>query len=49
LTVNPGAKLSLQMHHHREDFWIIVAGKAKVKRDDDILTLNIGGNCSYTY
>ncbi len=42
LTVNPGAKLSLQMHHQREEFWVVVAGKAKVTRGDDILTLNIG-------
>jgi mannose-1-phosphate guanylyltransferase/mannose-6-phosphate isomerase len=30
ITVNPGAKLSLQMHHHRAEHWIVVAGTAKV-------------------
>ena len=30
------------MHHQREEFWVNVARKAKVTRDDDILTLNIG-------
>lgn len=32
--VNPGAKLSLQMHHHRSEHWIVVKGTAKVKIDD---------------
>ncbi|MFO7760323.1 MAG: mannose-1-phosphate guanylyltransferase/mannose-6-phosphate isomerase [Thermodesulfobacteriota bacterium] len=30
LTVNPGAKLSLQMHHHRSEHWVVVKGTAKV-------------------
>ncbi|NWA04471.1 mannose-1-phosphate guanylyltransferase/mannose-6-phosphate isomerase [Pseudomonas gingeri] len=30
ITVNPGAKLSLQMHHHRAEHWIVVSGTAKV-------------------
>ncbi|STX27715.1 mannose-1-phosphate guanylyltransferase [Legionella beliardensis] len=30
LEVNPGAKLSLQMHHHRSEHWIVVSGMAKV-------------------
>ena len=30
ITVNPGAKLSVQMHHHRAEHWIIVSGTAKV-------------------
>ena len=30
ITVNPKAKLSLQMHHHRHEHWVIVAGTAKV-------------------
>lgn len=32
ITVNPGAKLSLQMHHHRAEHWIVVSGTAKVTR-----------------
>ena len=35
LTVNPGAKLSLQMHHHRSEHWIVVKGTAKVTCGDD--------------
>ena len=30
LTVNPGAKLSVQMHHHRSEHWVVVAGQARV-------------------
>jgi len=30
ITVNPGAKLSKQMHHHRAEHWIVVSGTAKV-------------------
>ncbi|WP_137226659.1 mannose-1-phosphate guanylyltransferase/mannose-6-phosphate isomerase [Shewanella sp. MEBiC00475] len=38
ITVKPGAKLSVQMHHHRAEHWIIVSGTAKVTNGDkDIL------------
>ena len=38
ITVNPGAKLSVQMHHHRAEHWIVVSGTAKVTNGDkDIL------------
>lgn len=30
ITVNPGAKLSLQLHHHRHEHWIVVKGMARV-------------------
>ncbi len=30
ITVNPGERLSLQMHHHRAEHWIVVSGTAKV-------------------
>jgi len=30
LTVKPGAKLSVQMHHHRSEHWVVVAGQARV-------------------
>lgn len=35
ITVKPGAKLSVQMHHHRAEHWIVVSGTAKVRRDDE--------------
>jgi mannose-1-phosphate guanylyltransferase/mannose-6-phosphate isomerase len=31
ITVKPGAKLSLQMHHHRAEHWIVVKGTARVR------------------
>lgn len=37
ITVNPGASLSLQMHHHRAEHWIVVRGTAKVVRGDETL------------
>lgn len=30
ITVRPGAKLSVQMHHHRSEHWVVVSGMAKV-------------------
>ncbi|EAR27853.1 mannose-1-phosphate guanylyltransferase [Pseudoalteromonas tunicata D2] len=38
ITVKPGEKLSIQMHHHRAEHWIVVSGTAKVTNGDkDIL------------
>ena len=30
ITVKPGAKLSVQMHHHRAEHWVVVSGTARV-------------------
>ena len=35
LIVNPGAVLSLQMHHHRAEHWVVVQGTARVTRNDE--------------
>jgi len=35
IVVNPGAALSLQMHHHRAEHWIVVRGTARVTRGDE--------------
>jgi mannose-1-phosphate guanylyltransferase/mannose-6-phosphate isomerase len=40
ITVNPGAKLSLQKHAKRAEHWIVVSGVAKVTCDEDVFTLN---------
>ena len=40
LTVKPGAKLSLQMHHHRAEHWIVVSGAARVTRGEDVFMLS---------
>jgi len=34
ITVKPGAKLSVQMHHHRAEHWIVVSGTARVTNGD---------------
>lgn len=34
ITVKPGAKLSVQMHHHRAEHWIVVSGTASVTNGD---------------
>ncbi len=39
IIVNPGAALSLQMHHHRAEHWIIVKGTAQITRDEDVFLL----------
>lgn len=39
ITVKPGAKLSIQMHHHRAEHWIVVSGTAKVTNGDKTLLL----------
>ena len=35
ITVKPGAKLSVQKHHHRAEHWVVVSGSAKVRVDED--------------
>ncbi len=39
ITVRPGAKLSLQMHYHRAEHWIVVKGTALVTRGDERVLL----------
>ncbi|MFT6898123.1 MAG: mannose-1-phosphate guanylyltransferase [Paraglaciecola sp.] len=39
ITVKPGEKLSVQMHHHRAEHWIVVSGTAKVTNGEQSLLL----------
>jgi mannose-1-phosphate guanylyltransferase/mannose-6-phosphate isomerase len=39
ITVRPGAKLSLQLHHHRAEHWIVVKGTALVRHGEDEIIL----------
>ncbi|MHB1897537.1 MAG: mannose-1-phosphate guanylyltransferase/mannose-6-phosphate isomerase [Metallibacterium sp.] len=39
ITVKPGATLSLQMHHHRAEHWIVVTGTARVTRGEETFLL----------
>ena len=36
ITVKPGAKLSLQMHHHRAEHWVVVSGTASVRLGNEV-------------
>ena len=40
IQVKPGEKLSLQMHHHRSEHWVVVSGTAKVEIDNKVQTLS---------
>jgi len=40
ITVNPGAKLSLQKHFHRAEHWVVVNGTALVTRDNEQILLH---------
>jgi mannose-1-phosphate guanylyltransferase / mannose-6-phosphate isomerase len=40
IVVNPGASLSLQMHYHRAEHWIVVRGTARVVNGDSTLLLS---------
>ena len=39
IEVKPGHRLSLQMHHHRSEHWIVVSGTARVTCGDQEITL----------
>lgn len=41
ITVSPGAKLSLQFHHHRSEHWVVVAGTATVTRGEEKFLLSV--------
>jgi mannose-1-phosphate guanylyltransferase len=40
ITVKPGAKLSVQMHHHRAEHWVVVLGTARVTNGDKTFLLS---------
>lgn len=40
IVVNPGGRLSLQMHHHRAEHWIVVRGTARVTCGEQIILLS---------
>jgi mannose-1-phosphate guanylyltransferase/mannose-6-phosphate isomerase len=39
IQVNPGESLSLQMHHHRAEHWIVVKGVAEITNGDQVVML----------
>lgn len=40
IVVKPGARLSLQKHHHRAEHWVVVKGTALVTKDDETILLS---------
>jgi mannose-1-phosphate guanylyltransferase/mannose-6-phosphate isomerase len=40
LSVKPGGVLSLQMHHHRAEHWVVVQGTARITRNDETFLLS---------
>lgn len=40
ISVKPGASLSLQMHFHRSEHWVVVSGTAKVTRNEEVMHLS---------
>lgn len=40
ITVKPGAALSLQMHHHRAEHWVVVKGTARITKGEETLLLS---------
>jgi mannose-1-phosphate guanylyltransferase len=40
ITVKPGARLSVQMHHHRAEHWVVVRGTAKVRKGNETVILS---------
>jgi hypothetical protein len=40
IEVKPGHRLSLQMHYHRSEHWIVVRGTARVTRGEEVMLLN---------
>lgn len=42
VTVSPGGRLSLQMHHKRSEHWVVIAGTARVTRGEEMFDLAMG-------
>jgi mannose-1-phosphate guanylyltransferase/mannose-6-phosphate isomerase len=39
ITVKPNSSLSLQMHHHRAEHWVVVKGVAEITNGENVITL----------
>jgi len=42
VTVHPGGRLSLQLHHRRSEHWVVIAGTARVTRGEEVFELGVG-------
>ena len=45
IVVKPGARLSLQMHHHRAEHWIVVSGTARVRKGSEEFLMTENQSC----
>ena len=41
VTVNPGGRLSLQLHHQRSEHWVVITGTARVTRGEEVFDLHV--------
>ncbi len=41
IEVKPGARLSLQMHHHRSEHWVVISGTATVTRGEEVFNVHV--------
>ncbi|MEW5705281.1 MAG: mannose-1-phosphate guanylyltransferase/mannose-6-phosphate isomerase [Actinomycetota bacterium] len=41
IEVKPGARLSLQMHHHRSEHWVVISGTARVTRGEEVFNVHV--------
>ncbi len=41
MTVNPGARLSLQKHNHRAEHWVVVQDTARVTRGEEVFDVEL--------
>jgi len=41
IEVTPGARLSLQMHHHRSEHWVVISGTATVTRGEEVFNVHV--------
>jgi mannose-1-phosphate guanylyltransferase / mannose-6-phosphate isomerase len=44
IVVTPGGRLSLQMHHHRAEHWVVVRGTARITIGDEVKTVHENGS-----
>jgi mannose-1-phosphate guanylyltransferase / mannose-6-phosphate isomerase len=42
VTVKPGGRLSLQLHHRRSEHWVVITGTARVTRGEEVFDLKVG-------
>ncbi len=44
LSIHPGRRISLQLHHQRSEHWVVIKGRATVTKDDAVFELGVNGS-----